>query len=379
MNTTAAAAAGLAGLSSHIVVQSTYSAELVAKEARGERLSARQRLFLLLNEPGSSAGALRLSRLMWLLMIAYAACIITQSIVWVTERSGGMPWLCCNIIFNVLYTVEAILRFAAYPTACESFKDPFFLLDLTTVIPFWLRLLIYPNSMTPDGYIITIERGMPMRVLEGFSSLRLLKMCRYYDGAALLARALSNALLQLGVPFFMLLIMLFCFACIMLEIEWDHDIESCMQWWIRQGVAREFLVERPRGVEWDCTVCHNGTIVDAPSGECEPGVPAAACTEQIYLCATCNGFPSGHPECAGLRFAQLFPDVPRTIWFMMVTVTTVGYGDAVPETWRGQLFASVVIVCGVVFLSMPLAIVGRAFNAEWDDREVQRMRMCKRV
>ena len=47
--------------------------------------------------------------------------------------------------------------------------------------------------------------------------------------------------------------------------------------------------------------------------------------------------------------------------YVLVTVTTVGYGDLSPKTWRGQLFACIVIVCGVVFLAMPLAIVGRTF------------------
>jgi hypothetical protein len=66
-----------------------------------------------------------------------------------------------------------------------------------------------------------------VRHTQAISSLRLLKLCRYYDGAALLARALSRSLQQLTVPLFMLMIMMFSFACIMCEIEWDVDIDAC--------------------------------------------------------------------------------------------------------------------------------------------------------
>ena len=37
-------------------------------------------------------------------------------------------------------------------------------------------------------------------------------------------------------------------------------------------------------------------------------------------------------------------------------------GDVSPSTWQGQLFGAIVILCGVIFLAMPLAIVGRTFT-----------------
>ena len=52
---------------------------------------------------------------------------------------------------------------------------------------------------------------------------------------------------------------------------------------------------------------------------------------------------------------------------------TVGYGDLAPSTWRGQLFACFVIMCGVVFLAMPIAIVGRTFTQTWEERDEWRL------
>ena len=72
-------------------------------------------------------------------------------------------------------------------------------------------------------------------------------------------------------------------------------------------------------------------------------------------------------------WGQTFPDIPRAMWFSFVTVSTVGYGDVSPTTWRGQLFVCVVIICGLIFLAMPLAIVGNTFSQVWDDRQVTRL------
>ena len=66
--------------------------------------------------------------------------------------------------------------------------------------------------------------------------------------------------------------------------------------------------------------------------ECVPGMRLDACRDTQYLCQTCGGFPDGHPECSGLRFIQNFQDIPRSMWYMMVTISTVGYGDFAPVT-----------------------------------------------
>eukprot|EP00966_Prymnesium_polylepis_P065005 1508369-Prymnesium_polylepis.1 len=99
-----------------------------------------------------------------------------------------------------------------------------------------------------------------------------------------------------------------------------------------------------------------------------------ACFEELsYKCRTCDGYPPDHPECSGVSWGQNFPDIPRSMWFAFVTVSTVGYGDVSPTTWRGQLFVCLVILCGLIFLAMPLAIVGNTFNQVWDERQVRKL------
>ena len=61
--------------------------------------------------------------------------------------------------------------------------------------------------------------------------------------------------------------------------------------------------------------------------------------------------------------------IPDAMWFSIVTVSTVGYGDVVPVTTAGKLTASVLIMLGLMYMAMPLSIVGSNFTAVWQDRD----------
>jgi len=52
-----------------------------------------------------------------------------------------------------------------------------------------------------------------------------------------------------------------------------------------------------------------------------------------------------------------FDSVPRGMYWAIVTLTTVGYGDISPQTPLGQLFASIVMICGYGIIAVPTGIV----------------------
>jgi voltage-gated potassium channel len=61
------------------------------------------------------------------------------------------------------------------------------------------------------------------------------------------------------------------------------------------------------------------------------------------------------------------------IWWAIVTLGTVGYGDIVPTTPWGRFLGSIVIVVGVTFLSFLTATVTSLFvSREQEDREAER-------
>jgi len=54
---------------------------------------------------------------------------------------------------------------------------------------------------------------------------------------------------------------------------------------------------------------------------------------------------------------------------VLVTLSTVGYGDMSPETDAGRMVTSAAIICGVLFTAMPLTIVGNNFASVWNEKE----------
>lgn len=52
-----------------------------------------------------------------------------------------------------------------------------------------------------------------------------------------------------------------------------------------------------------------------------------------------------------------FTSIPRSIYWAIVTLTTVGYGDIAPRTVPGQALASVIMILGYAIIAVPTGIV----------------------
>jgi voltage-gated potassium channel len=52
-----------------------------------------------------------------------------------------------------------------------------------------------------------------------------------------------------------------------------------------------------------------------------------------------------------------FTSIPRSMYWAVVTMTTVGYGDIAPQTVLGQIIASMVMITGYAIIAVPTGIV----------------------
>ncbi len=52
-----------------------------------------------------------------------------------------------------------------------------------------------------------------------------------------------------------------------------------------------------------------------------------------------------------------FTSIPRSVYWAIVTLTTVGYGDISPETGPGQFLAAIVMILGYSIIAVPTGIV----------------------
>ncbi len=59
---------------------------------------------------------------------------------------------------------------------------------------------------------------------------------------------------------------------------------------------------------------------------------------------------------------EFYGSIPQSMWWSIVTLTTVGYGDAYPITTIGKIFAAVIMVAGVGLVALPTGILASGFS-----------------
>ena len=66
---------------------------------------------------------------------------------------------------------------------------------------------------------------------------------------------------------------------------------------------------------------------------------------------------------------EKFATIPDAMWWAIITLTTVGYGDVFPTSPLGKVVASFTAVMGLVMLALPVGIIATAFAQEIHRRE----------
>ncbi len=79
----------------------------------------------------------------------------------------------------------------------------------------------------------------------------------------------------------------------------------------------------------------------------------------LIIIASCLVYFSEH-----LVQPEVFSSIPATIWWAIITVTSVGYGDMVPITIWGKLFTSIITLMGLAVFALPAGIITAGFLEE---------------
>ena len=69
---------------------------------------------------------------------------------------------------------------------------------------------------------------------------------------------------------------------------------------------------------------------------------------------------------------EVFPDIPTTMWWSIVTLTTVGYGDVFPVTGLGRAFGALIAICGIGMVALPTGIIGAGFVEEIERQKTRK-------
>lgn len=66
---------------------------------------------------------------------------------------------------------------------------------------------------------------------------------------------------------------------------------------------------------------------------------------------------------------EIFGSIPESMWWAIVTLTTLGYGDSVPITVPGRIFAALITILAVGSVALPAGMLASRFSDELRKRK----------
>lgn len=186
--------------------------------------------------------------------------------------------------FTLAFTVEYVLRLWVVRGRWKYATSFFGIVDLVSILPFWLELLV------PDAHYF-----LAVRILRLIRMFRILKMVEYVEEASVLLAALRASRRKVMVFFIFMLSL----------------------------------------------VCVEGTAIYVLEHEANSG----------------------------------FVNIPQSIYWAIVTITTVGYGDISPVTVGGKIMASIIMLSGFTIIAVPTGIVSSELTR--GDRAASLRKACR--
>ncbi len=71
-----------------------------------------------------------------------------------------------------------------------------------------------------------------------------------------------------------------------------------------------------------------------------------------------------------------FRSIPHALWWAVVTLTTVGYGDIVPESTIGRAIAGVLMLLGISIIAIPTGIISSGLTEHFSNASGVRCPKC---
>lgn len=248
----------------------------------------KRHVHLLFDVPASSKAATYMSAFIILCILGSTVSFCLESL---PEMEGYTNvWMGLEVFFVAVFSSEYICRFLATPLPkCKFFWEPFNLVDILAIMPFYLELIL-------SQFFTSFIDLRVLRVVRLVRVFRLFKVGKYSTNMQLIVRAMSRSSEALVLLLFFLIVALVLFGAVMYFVEqgkWNPK----MQCYVRDGET-----------------------------SCSP-----------------------------------FESIPKSFYWGITTMTTVGYGDALPTTDVGRVIVGISMVCGILVIALPVTMLGNMF------------------
>lgn len=208
------------------------------------------------------------------------------------------------------FTMELVLFFGSYPRKLSTaFYSAETWINIVSILPFYAAL--FGASGGGDSLLA-------VRIVRMLRIMRVLRTLRLGSGRFSRVPSLMTGLIRAQQSLYMLLIMVLISACLFGALIYSFEKEDC-----DFNFATNLWIRSP-----------NSTLPD-------------------------RGQPTK------------FQSIPDAMWWSFGTMTGGGYGDVFPITKVGKAIASIAMMCSLIILAYPIAIVQGVFTKLKEENEDQ--------
>jgi len=243
----------------------------------------------------------------------------------------------CICIFTFEYVTRVTLAYNRLQFVVQAMN----IIDLIAIVPYFVTLLIMVATEASADELSSLGVLRLFRLARVF---RILKLARNMPTLRLIIMAVVESVSSLTLMVFILIMMLIVFGAFVYFFEFQlGDDEYCSD----SSISDELLCV---GLD-----ANNNTRVwyNSPwdRKRCDSGWQP--------------NYPSDIDNCSITPFIS----IPQAMWWCLVTLLTVGYGDIYPITIGGKIVAALAMVSSVTILALPISIIGTNFVEFWAAEE----------
>jgi voltage-gated potassium channel len=223
----------------------------------------------------------------------------------------------------VIFSLEYGIRWLTVRDRLKFMRQPLNVVDLLAILPFYITLFL------PFHLDLRI-----LRLIRLIRVFRLFKLAKYSESFSITLKTLGDSASALFALLILILISLVLFSSFMYFAEHESYISFCTQKhckgkWVDGEHSREHLV---------CPECQHP--LEAPYGTADS--------------------------------AKNFRSISKTFWWCIVTMTTVGYGDVVPQTPLGRILAGITMIMGILCIALPTGVIATNFSQNVENAKKKR-------